>query len=117
MSLATLIERVKKHPDYPKAGMILCHNGVVRGTSRDGSPVSQVEVTADRGRLAAIMAETKKMPGIVEALAEVNEGTLKVGEDVMFVIVAGDFRENVFAAMIETVNRIKAEVTCKREMP
>ncbi len=117
MSLATLIERVKKHPDYAKAGMILCHNGVVRGTSRDGSPVSQVEVTADRGRLAAIMADTKKMPGIVEALAEVNDGTLKVGEDVMYVVVAGNFRENVFAAMIDAVNRIKAEVTCKREMP
>ncbi|HOG16045.1 MAG TPA: molybdenum cofactor biosynthesis protein MoaE [Syntrophales bacterium] len=117
MSLATLIERVKKHPDYAKAGMILCHNGVVRGSSRDGSPVSQVDVTVDRGRLAAIIAETKKMPGIVEVLAEVNEGTLKVGEDVMVVVVAGDFRENVFAAMIGAVNRIKAEVTRKREMP
>jgi molybdopterin synthase catalytic subunit len=55
------------------------------------------------------------MTGIVEVLAHVNEGTLKVGEDVMYVVVAGDFRENVFDAMIAAVNRIKADVTSKEE--
>jgi len=40
---------------------------------------------------------------------------LKVGEDVMYVVVAGDFREHVFDAMIAAVNRIKADVTSKTE--
>ncbi|HET6488682.1 MAG TPA: molybdenum cofactor biosynthesis protein MoaE [Syntrophales bacterium] len=115
MNLATLVEQIKKHPDFPKAGMILCHNGVVRATSRDGAAVSEVTVTVDRKRLAAVVEEIKAMPGIVEALAHVNEGTLKVGEDVMYVVVAGDFRENVFNAMIAAVNRIKADVTSKTE--
>jgi molybdopterin synthase catalytic subunit len=115
MNLMNLVDQVKKHPDYSKAGMILCHNGVVRATSRSGGPVSEVTVTVDRKRLAAILAEIKAMPGIVEVLAHVNEGTLKVGEDVMYVVVAGDFRENVFAAMISAVNRIKADVTSKTE--
>jgi molybdopterin synthase catalytic subunit len=30
MNLADLITQIKEHPDYSKAGMILCHNGVVR---------------------------------------------------------------------------------------
>lgn len=115
MSLTELVERIKKHPDFHKAGMILCHNGVVRATSRDGRPVSEVSVRVDRKRLEGIIGEIKAMTGIVEVLAHVNEGTLKVGEDVMYVVVAGDFRENVFDAMIAAVNRIKADVTSKTE--
>ena len=115
MNLSTLVEKIKKHPDFHKAGMILCHNGVVRASSRDGRPVSEVTVRVDRGRLETILAEIKAMTGIVEVLAHVNEGTLKVGEDVMYVVVAGDFRENVFDAMIAAVNRIKADVTSKQE--
>ena len=115
MDLSTLVENAKKHPDFHKAGMILCHNGVVRATSRDGRPVSEVSVRVDRKRLEAIIGEIKAMTGIVEVLAHVNEGTLKVGEDVMYVVVAGDFRENVFDAMIAAVNRIKADVTSKTE--
>jgi molybdopterin synthase catalytic subunit len=115
MSLSEMVERIKKHPDFHKAGMILCHNGVVRASSRDGKPVSEVTVRVDRGRLETILAEIKAMTAIVEVLAHVNEGTLKVGEDVMYVVVAGDFRENVFDAMIAAVNRIKAGVTSKQE--
>ena len=115
MNLSKLVEQVKKHPDFDKAGMILCHNGVVRASSRDGKPVSEVTVRVDRGRLETILAEIKAMTGIVEVLAHVNEGTLKVGEDVMYIVVAGDFRENVFDAMIAAVNRIKADVTSKTE--
>jgi len=33
----------------------------------------------------------------------------------MYVVVAGDFRENVFAAIVAAVNRIKADVTSKTE--
>jgi molybdopterin synthase catalytic subunit len=115
MKLMELIDQVKKHPDYHKVGMMLCHNGVVRATSRSGRPVSEVTVTVDRKRLESILSEIKAMPGIVEILAHVNEGTLMVGEDVMYVVVAGDFRENVFNAMISAVNRIKADVTSKTE--
>lgn len=115
MNLSVLVEQVKKHPDFHKAGMILCHNGVVRATSRDGRPVSEVTVRVDRRRLEAILGEIKAMTGIVEVLAHVNEGTLKVGEDVMYVVVAGDFRENVFNAMIAAVNKVKADVTSKTE--
>jgi molybdopterin synthase catalytic subunit len=115
MNLSMLVEQVKKHPEFHKVGMILCHNGVVRGTSRDGKPVSEVTVRTDRKRLETVLAEIKAKPGIIEVLAHVNEGTLKVGQDVMYVVVAGDFRENVFDAIVAAVNRIKAEVTSKTE--
>jgi molybdopterin synthase catalytic subunit len=116
MDLSEMIKKVKAHPAYHDAGMILCHNGVVRGTSRDGKPVKELIVKADRARLAEIIAEMKKRPGIIEVLAEVQEGKLKIGDDVMLVVVAGDFRENVFPVLMDAVNAIKDQVTKKAEI-
>ena len=113
MDLSEMVKTVKAHPEYDRVGMILCHNGIVRGSSRDGRPVVELAVRADRKRLGEIIAEMKKRPGITEVLAEVREGNLTVGDDVMYVVVAGDFRENVFPALMDAVNRIKAEVTAK----
>lgn len=115
MTLADLVTQVKQHPRYHEVGMILCHNGVVRGTSRDGKAVTELTVKADRPRLAQILAEMKARPGIIEVLAEVREGTLRVGDDVMYVAVAGDIRENVFPVLEDTVNTIKRDVTAKTE--
>ncbi len=115
MNLAKLIEKIKVRPDFDKVGMILTHTGVVRGSSRDGRPVREIEVRADREALNRILTDMKNQPGIIEVLAEVGEGRLKVGEEIMNVAVAGDIRENVFPVLMNTVNRIKAEVTKKQE--
>jgi len=116
MDLSDMIRKVKEHPEYHKAGMILCHNGVVRETSRQGKRISSLMVKADSKRLAEIVAEMKRRPGIIEMLAQVNEGKLAAGDDIMFVVAAGDFRENVFSVMMEAVDLIKKEVTQKREV-
>ncbi|MGD0276109.1 MAG: molybdenum cofactor biosynthesis protein MoaE [Syntrophales bacterium] len=113
MSIAELIQKIKKHPRYNEVGMILCHNGVVRGTSRNGRPVTELMVRVNRQILDDILAAIRNRQGIIEALAEVREGTLKVGDDVMYVVVAGDFRENVFPAIQDAVNLIKHHVTEK----
>ena len=116
MNLMEMIEKLKSHPDFHKAGMILCHNGVVRNSSRDGKPVSELVVTRDRERLDEILSDMKKRPGIIDVIAEVREGALRPGDDVMLVAVAGDFRENVFPVLKEMVNMIKKDVTQKKEI-
>lgn len=116
MNIQEMIDKVKMHRDYSKVGMILCHNGVVRPTARDGTPVSELTVQANRQQLRRIVDEVRQRPGIVEVLVEIREGTLCPGEDIMFVVVAGDFRENVFTALMDTVNRIKTDVTRKVEI-
>ena len=115
MKIEEMIEEIKRHPRYREVGMILTHTGVVRGHSRDGSPVSEVEVKADRNALLKVVDAIKSRPGIVEILVDIREGRLRLGEEIMHVAVAGDIRENGFAALMETVNRIKAEVTRKVE--
>jgi len=116
MELQTLINAVKKRPDFNQAGMILAHNGVVRGTSRDGRKVSGLKVQVDHDRLAAILGKNRNRPGILDIQVWINEGSdLSVGDDVMFIVVAGDIRENVIAALETTLNEIKSTVTHKTE--
>jgi molybdopterin synthase catalytic subunit len=115
MDMNALIAAIKRRPDYHKVGMILCHNGVVRGSSRDGSPVSTVTVRADRAAIDRVVAEQRKRPGIVEILVEVNEGDLKVGDDLLAIVVAGDIREHVIPVLTDTLNLIKAHGTKKIE--
>jgi molybdopterin synthase catalytic subunit len=95
--------------------MILCHNGVVRETSREGRPVSGLTLTADRDALEAILAEQRARPGIIDVLVEIQEGSLKVGDDVMFIVVAGDIRDRVIPVLEDTLNAIKKRVTFKTE--
>jgi molybdopterin synthase catalytic subunit len=115
MNLMDLINKIKEHRNYRQAGMILCHNGVVRGSSRDGRPVQDLFVSVNRKRLAEILDEMKHRPGIIDIQAHVREGHLTVGDDVMLIAVAGDFRENVFPVLRETVDLIKKDVTSKTE--
>jgi molybdopterin synthase catalytic subunit len=111
-----LVARIKRHPRYAEVGMILCHNGVVRGTSRDGRRVNGLRVAVDRDTLDRVLAAYKQRPGIIEILAEINaDRDLSVGEDVMLLAVAGDIRENVAAALSDTLNAIKSTVTRKTE--
>lgn len=116
MDINSLVEQIKKRYDYHKVGMILCHNGVVRGTSRDGREVCGLRVRVDHDRLHQIITENKDRPGIVDILVQINsDRDLKVGEDVMLLAVAGDIRENVTSVLIDTLNAIKSSVTTKIE--
>jgi molybdopterin synthase catalytic subunit len=116
MSLDELIASIKSHPNIGSAGMILCHNGVVRNCSRDGRKVSGLRVSVDHGRLGEILEEARRRPGIVDVQVSIAEGRdLRVGDDVMFLAVAGDVRENVLAVMTDTLEAIKTTVTHKTE--
>ena len=43
------------------------------------------------------------------------EGELFVGDDLLYVVVAGDLRENVFGVMSEVIDRLKKEGVSKTE--
>ena len=116
MTASELIQTVKNHPDYHKVGMILCHNGVVRGTSRDGRPVSGLRVSVDPERLQAVLTEHRRRPGIIDIAVHIfSERRLQVGDDVMLLVVAGDIRENVLQTMQDVLNAVKTTVTHKTE--
>ena len=116
MGIKQLVHEIKKHPEYAKAGMILCHNGIVRGASRDGKAVTGLTVQVDHTRLRSIIEEHKQDPGIIEILVEIREGQrLTVGDDVMYLVVAGDIRENVIYTLHQALDAIKSTATQKTE--
>lgn len=116
MEIEKIINRIKNHENSDSIGMIASHLGIVRSFSRNGKDVEAVNVKYDMEALDNIIQDIKAMPGIVEVLVDVNEGNLKVGDELMFVAVGGDIRENVFAALIEAVNRIKKQAASKEEI-
>ena len=116
MNLNRLIDQIKKHPDFHKVGMILCHGGVVRGTSRSGKKVRGLTVSVDYAKLGRVIETHKKRKGIVEILVDINSGKpLYVGDDIMMLVVAGDIRDNVIPTLNDALNAIKSTVTEKEE--
>ena len=110
------IEEIKARPDAGGIGMILAHQGIVRGTSKSGEPVTGMELGVDRRRLAAALAEAGTWDGVVAVDGWVNEGQLAVGDDIMKVVVAGDIRGNVIGALQRLVGIIKDEVVSETEL-
>ncbi|MFP4446158.1 MAG: molybdenum cofactor biosynthesis protein MoaE [Desulfosudaceae bacterium] len=119
MDLQRLIDQVKAHADIRQAGMILTHNGIVRETSSDGTTrVSGLTVSVDHDRLADAVARHRQMPGIIDIVVEIVEDRpLAVGDDIMGMVVAGDVRDNVFAALQSLLDEVKSMVTRKTETP
>ncbi len=116
MDLTSIEKKIKQHPDFHKAGMILFHNGVVRKTSRQGEKVTGLEVAVDYDKLDQIINDKKKDPGIIDILIYINDGKrLAVGDNVMFIAVAGDIRDNVIKTLTDTLNLVKSEVTTKKQ--
>jgi molybdopterin synthase catalytic subunit len=116
ISLERLIARVKKHPEIAGAGMILCHNGIVRNSDRSGEKrVTGLRVEVNHSEIERIRHAAQSRKGIVAVEIEALEGEFQVGDDLLYVVVAGDVRENVFSVMRETVEMIKAGGVTKTE--
>ena len=115
-SLDAWLAEAKRSADAAGVGMYLCHNGVVRSFSRDGQPVVGMELAVDRVRLAEILATARLMEGVSIVRAWINEGQLAVGDDIMYVMVGGDIRDNVVEALVALVRMIKTEVVTETEL-
>ncbi|NSW86920.1 MAG: molybdenum cofactor biosynthesis protein MoaE [Syntrophobacteraceae bacterium] len=115
MKLAELVEKIKQETDVAKVGMIACHNGVVRGTTRDGIQAEYLEISVDASAMHKVLEDMRREPGIAAVEAYIHTGRRNIGDDVMLVAVAGDIRENVFPVLERTVNRLKSEAVHKME--
>jgi len=109
------IADIKKGSDFKDLGMFLVHNGIVRATSKDGKAVKGMHLSYDMEKLNSLIQEFGRKEGIVAIKAWINEGTLNVGDDIMYVLVAGKLRTYVLPALEELVSRIKNEVVSEKE--
>ena len=113
LSLSDLIKQVKGKEDFGKAGAIATFVGVVRSTTKDCENVTGMEVEAyeeQANKVLGIICENlKKRDGVVDVQIHHFVGEFSVGEDLVYVVVAGGHRENVFGVLREAVERYKSE--------
>ncbi len=123
-SLDAWLREAKAEQSAGRIGMYLLHNGVVRETPRaevrEGQenlpPVRGMVFSHDPAKVKAAIAETKALPGIGLARAWLNEGELKSGDDIMYVLVGGDIRPRVMQALDFLVGKLKSECVSEKEL-
>ncbi len=118
------LREAKEAPGSQRAGMFLVHRGVVRQTPKDkarkgidnGPPVTGMDFSYDAAGVDAAIAKTREMEGITFVRVWLNQGRLKVGDDIMQVLIAGDIRPRVVNAMGYLVEKIKSECVTESEI-
>ena len=123
-SMDAWLREAKTHPSAPKIGMYLTHNGIVRETAkaqvRHGEQntlaVTGMEFSYDAAKVDAVIADTYRMEGIYYIKVWLNEGTLDVGDDIMYVLIGGDIRPRVVDALQYLVSRVKNECVVEKEL-
>jgi molybdopterin synthase catalytic subunit len=112
-SLLDILESMRNKPYFDKVGAIAMFIGVVRGEDIENNKVQKLELEAYEEKanetLLAICNDLKKTHGIVDVQIHHLLGEFKVGEDLVYVLVAGSHRQNVFPVLEEAVERYKKE--------
>jgi len=122
-SIDQWLQEAKKDPKAAQVGMFLVHNGVVRETPKakvragidDGTMVREMEFSYDEEKVNGAIADAMKLEGIFYIRVWLNEGLLKVGDDIMYVLVGGDIRPHVIDALQSLVQKIKTECVTEIE--
>ncbi len=118
MDISKTIRQLKEQEGFKdNVGMILTHNGVVRNWSRNGKKtVSQLQVDPDLEHIEKLRQEYLQSEGIFEIIIEARSGLFSPGDDLLFIVVAGDIRENIKPVLADLLDRIKAEAITKKEI-
>jgi len=123
-SMDKWIEDAKKHHNASQVGMYLFHNGVVRETPKamvrqninDIPLIQGMEFSYDEKKVNELVEKTYELPGIYYVRVWLNEGSLQVGDDIMYVLIGGDIRPNVIDALQSLVEKIKTQCVVETEI-
>jgi len=112
-SVSDLLSNTKKSGNYKKAGAIALFIGVARGETLEGEKVQKLTLEAYEEKanevLTKICDDLSKKPGIVDVQIHHLLGEFDIGEDLVYVLVAGSHRTDVFPVLQEAVERYKNE--------
>ncbi len=116
MNITEEISKLKKEAGFTEnVGMVLVHNGIVRGTSKNGQKITKIKVEADFEKLDEIRGKYSKKEGIYKIVIEAKTGELNIGDDLLFIIVAGTYREIVKEVLSDVLEDIKTLAIKKEE--
>ena len=114
----------KAHESALKIGMYLTHNGIVRKSAKakvrygedNTRAVTGMLFSYDQEKVEEAISETYQLAGIYYVKAWLNEGTLQVGDDIMYVLIGGDIRPHVVDALQFLVGKLKNECVKETEI-
>lgn len=113
LSVQDLLSSIKKNSNFEKAGAIALFIGVARGETLEGEKVQKLTLEAYEEKanevLAKICSDLSQKSGIVDVQIHHLLGEFNVGEDLVYVSVAGSHRTDVFPVLREAVERYKKE--------
>ncbi len=123
-SMDQWIEEAKKADNADKVGMYLFHNGVVRETPRavvrQGEKledlVKKIEFSYDEDKVNRAIEEAYTYNGLYYIRVWLNQGTIDLGDDIMYVLIGGDIRPNVIDGLQRLVGKIKTECVVEKEI-
>ena len=122
-SMDQWLKEAKADPSAAQIGMYLTHNGVVRQTAKakarnndmNAPDVTGMLFSYDEAKVNTVIQDAYKLDGIYYIRVWLNEGELKVGDDIMYVLIGGDIRPHVVDALQYLVGRIKDECVVETE--
>lgn len=123
-SMDEWLKEAKADESAKKIGMYLTHNGIVRSSAKamvrngqkDAPAVNGMEFSYDKEKVDKAIEDTYKMEGIYYIKVWLNEGELKVGDDIMYVLIGGDIRPHVIDALQSLVGTIKSTCVVEKEL-
>jgi molybdopterin synthase catalytic subunit len=110
------LNEIKENCPAESLGMILVHNGIVRGTAKNGQPVGGMKLSYDNDALESCVARLKNREGIAAIKVWINPGILSVGDNIMYLLVAGRFRTDVLPVLQELLSTVKNEIVREEEL-
>ena len=113
-SLSDVMASTKKNSRFNEAGAIALFIGVVRGeTLEEKRTVQKITIEAYEEKanevLEKICDDLSKKPGIIDVQIHHLLGEFNVGEELVYISVAGSHRTEVFRVLQEATERYKAE--------
>ena len=122
-SMDAWLREAKAHESAPLCGMYLTHNGTVRQTAKakvrygeeNTRAVTGMIFSYDEEKVDAVIADAYKLEGIYYIKVWLNEGQLKMGDDIMYVLIGGDIRPRVVDALQFLVGKLKNECVTEIE--
>ena len=113
INLTNIIQNAKETKNFHKTGAIALFIGIVRNQTKNKEKVKKLKLEAYEEKanqtLQNICSDLNRKEGITDVQIHHLLGEFEVGEELVYVLVAGTHRDKVFPSLQEAVERYKKE--------